>query len=87
MYAERLILETDVTGKLKQMPLLPANKQMEAIFLVIDDSGQKMDLATHTRILQVKLRLQAILLMRHLKQIGICWGDCFGYTYLVVVDQ
>jgi len=41
MYAERLILETDVTGKLKQMPLLPANKQVESIFLVIADSGQK----------------------------------------------
>ncbi len=37
MYAERLILETDVSGKLKQMPMLPANKQFEAIFLVIND--------------------------------------------------
>jgi len=41
MYAERLILETDVTGKLKQIPLLPANKKLEAIFLVIADSGQQ----------------------------------------------
>jgi len=41
MYAERLMLETDVTGKLKQMPLLPANKQVEAIFLVISDGGQQ----------------------------------------------
>ncbi len=32
MYAERLILETDVSGKLKQMSMLPANKQFEAIF-------------------------------------------------------
>lgn len=40
MYAERLILETDVAGKLKQIPLLPANKQLEAIFLVIADSEQ-----------------------------------------------
>ncbi|MDP1996144.1 MAG: hypothetical protein Q8J90_03000 [Gallionella sp.] len=40
MYAERLILETDVTGKLKQIPLLPANKQLEAIFLVIAESEQ-----------------------------------------------
>ncbi len=38
MYAERLILETDIAGKLKQMPTLPANKQLEAIFLVIADS-------------------------------------------------
>jgi len=40
MYAERLILETDVSGKLKQMPMLPANKQFEAIFLVIDEAIQ-----------------------------------------------
>ena len=40
MYAERLILETDVAGKLKQVPLLPANKQLEAIFLVIAESEQ-----------------------------------------------
>lgn len=37
MYAERLILETDVAGMLKQVPLLPANKQLEAIFLVISE--------------------------------------------------
>jgi len=40
MYAERLILETDVSGKLKQVPVLPANKQLEAIFLVIDELSQ-----------------------------------------------
>lgn len=40
MYAERLILETDVAGKLKQVPPLPANKQLEAIFLVIAESAQ-----------------------------------------------
>lgn len=40
MYAERLILETDVAGKLKQIPVLPANKQLEAIFLVIAESEQ-----------------------------------------------
>lgn len=39
MYAERLILETDKAGKLKQMPKLPPNKQLEAIFLVIEDSA------------------------------------------------
>ena len=38
MYAERLILETDIAGKLKPMPTLPPNKQLEAIFLVIADS-------------------------------------------------
>lgn len=41
MYAERLILETDVSGKLKQIPVLPANKQLEAIFLVIAESNQE----------------------------------------------
>lgn len=37
MYAERLILETDVAGQLMQMPKLPPNKQFEAIFIVIAD--------------------------------------------------
>ena len=40
MYAERLILETDFSGKLKQVPVLPANKQLEAIFLVIEETSQ-----------------------------------------------
>jgi hypothetical protein len=30
MDAERLILETDSSGNLKQLPKLPANKQLEA---------------------------------------------------------
>lgn len=58
MYAERLILETDVAGKLKQVPLLPANKQIEAIFLVIAESEQTnlhrqphTDIAGKTKIL------------------------------------
>lgn len=40
MYAERVILETDVSGKLKRIPMLPANKQLEAIFLVIAEASQ-----------------------------------------------
>lgn len=40
MHAERLILETDGCGKLKQVPLLPANKKLEAIFLVITENEQ-----------------------------------------------
>jgi len=40
MYAERLILETDVSGKLKSIPVLPANKQLEAFFLVIAETDQ-----------------------------------------------
>lgn len=37
MYTERVRLETDVAGSLKQVPVLPANKQVEAIFLVMDE--------------------------------------------------
>ncbi len=58
MYAERLILETDLAGKLKQIPLLPANKQLEAIFLVIAEGGQSnsnrqphQDIAGKTKIM------------------------------------
>ncbi|MGJ3247570.1 MAG: hypothetical protein ACFE0I_16035 [Elainellaceae cyanobacterium] len=36
MDAERLILETDAPGNLRYVPKLPPNKQLEAIFLVID---------------------------------------------------
>lgn len=39
MYAERLILETDMAGKLKEIPKLPPNKQLEAIFLVIENNS------------------------------------------------
>ncbi|MDO9010543.1 MAG: hypothetical protein Q7U78_01870 [Gallionella sp.] len=38
MYAERLMLETDVTGKLMKMPKLPPSKRLEAIFLVISEN-------------------------------------------------
>ncbi|PIX97095.1 MAG: hypothetical protein CO126_08120 [Hydrogenophilales bacterium CG_4_9_14_3_um_filter_63_34] len=41
MYAERIILETDALGHLKQQPLLPPNKAVEAIFLVLEDSGDQ----------------------------------------------
>ena len=40
MDAERLILETDASGNLKQVPKLPPNKQLEAIFLVIGNSTE-----------------------------------------------
>ena len=40
MYAERLILETDTTGHIKRIPILPANKQIEAIFLVLSETVQ-----------------------------------------------
>lgn len=35
MYAERIIVQTDQFGHLTSTPQLPANKQIEAIFLVI----------------------------------------------------
>jgi len=54
MYAERFILETNVSGKLKGMPLLPANKKVEAIFLMLDDSDKKRSCAIHTQTLQEK---------------------------------
>lgn len=37
MDAERLILETDASGNLKQVPKLPPNRRLEAIFLVLDN--------------------------------------------------
>jgi hypothetical protein len=39
MYAERVVLNTDSAGHLVHLPMLPANKRVEAIFLVIDDSS------------------------------------------------
>ena len=39
MYAERLILATDMSGNLKKIPKLPPNKQVEAIFLVVSDAA------------------------------------------------
>ncbi len=40
MQGERLILETDRAGNLKQVPKLPPNKQVEAIFLIIADATE-----------------------------------------------
>jgi hypothetical protein len=37
MYAERVMVETDVGGKLKSLPMLPPNRRFEAIFLLVDD--------------------------------------------------
>jgi len=39
MYAERLIVATDMSGNLKKIPKLPPNKQIEAIFLVMSDTA------------------------------------------------
>jgi len=40
MYAERVMLETDAEGHLKQAPCLPPNRSIEAIFLVLEPSAQ-----------------------------------------------
>jgi hypothetical protein len=40
MDAERLMLETDPSGNLKQIPKLPPNKQLEVIFLIVGDSTE-----------------------------------------------
>uniref|UniRef100_Q3ASU3 Uncharacterized protein n=1 Tax=Chlorobium chlorochromatii (strain CaD3) TaxID=340177 RepID=Q3ASU3_CHLCH len=42
MYAEKLIVETDLSGMLKKVPKLPPNKQLEAIFLVLSESSAKV---------------------------------------------
>jgi len=49
MYAERLMLETDQSGNLKHVPKLPPNKQLEIIFLVLDDArgGQSLRRSSH----------------------------------------
>jgi hypothetical protein len=38
MHAERIILETDTQGNIKNAPKLPPNRHVEAIFLVLDES-------------------------------------------------
>lgn len=38
MQVERLILEADGLGNLKQLPKLPPNKQVEVIFRVLDEA-------------------------------------------------
>lgn len=37
MYAEKMLLETDSKGQLKTLPALPPNRQVEAIFLVLEE--------------------------------------------------
>jgi hypothetical protein len=39
MYAEKLIVTTDNFGNLQAMPKLPANKQFEAVFLIIENDN------------------------------------------------
>lgn len=56
IYAERMIVETDIAGNIKQLPKLPANSRIEAIFLVMDEQPQPLrqphpDIAGKPRIL------------------------------------
>ncbi|ACA98420.1 MULTISPECIES: hypothetical protein [Cyanophyceae] len=37
MKAQHIILETDPSGNIKNIPKLPPNKKIEGIFLVLDD--------------------------------------------------
>lgn len=46
MYAERVILETDQAGNVKNLPKLPPNIHVEAIFLVLESTEPA---ATHRR--------------------------------------
>jgi hypothetical protein len=43
MYAKKIILETDTKGIIRKIPVLPANKRYEAIFLVIEDLPGEQD--------------------------------------------
>jgi len=36
MQAERIVLETDPSGRLIGLPKLPGNRRIEAIFLILD---------------------------------------------------
>lgn len=42
MYAERIILETDTVGNVINVPKLPPNKHVEAIFLVLEEGEAKV---------------------------------------------
>jgi len=45
MYAKKLILETDKKGIIRKIPVLPANKKYEAIFLALEDLPEKQNTA------------------------------------------
>ncbi len=47
LYAERLILETDQSGHIKNYPKLPPNKQFEVIFLGVDEENKAMKREPH----------------------------------------
>jgi hypothetical protein len=56
IHAERVIVVTDTAGNIKQLPKLPANSRIEAIFLVMDEQTQGLrqphpDIAGKTRLL------------------------------------
>ena len=47
LYAERLILETDQLGHIKNYPILPPNKQFEVIFLGLDEENETVKRVPH----------------------------------------
>jgi len=55
MYAERMIIETDPAGNLKQIPKLPANCRIEAIFLVMDEQPLTINKLTAESVDKVSL--------------------------------
>ncbi|MDM8562092.1 hypothetical protein QUF54_01940 [Candidatus Marithioploca araucensis] len=51
MYAKRLILETDELGNIKELPKLPANKQFETLFLVLENVSKHVKRTPHPDII------------------------------------
>lgn len=47
MHAERLFLETDAKGNVCNVPRLPPNRRVEAIFLVLDPSDANQGATPH----------------------------------------
>jgi len=53
---ERLILETDQSGHLKEPPVLPANKKFEVIVLGLDNESKAINRKPHSDIAgQIKI--------------------------------
>ena len=47
LYVERLILETDQSGHIKNYPILPPNKKFEVIFLGLDEENKTVKRKPH----------------------------------------
>jgi hypothetical protein len=42
MFAERMIIETDETGAIKDLPNLPPHSKVEAIYLVLEQNSSEV---------------------------------------------